>query len=305
MATQIINKATLEYKSGSNPKSAVSNTTTVSLQGPLEVVIHVLENVYQLNDELTYNYIITNTGTNPLTNVQLVDNLGTYEYKTGSAVTPFTYVGPAKHLKHDTTSTELDADTATAGKVVFTLAALPAKDTAIIQYKVRTNEYALGASGSKITTAAEVTADGINTPVKASKEVTVADYADLVIEKSMSPDPVVDGNPLTYTFKLQNYGNIDATSTIFKDTFVPAPKDISMTINGIQVDPAFYSIDADGKFEYPEASQTSADYTIKSAVYKQNPETGFFFTIAYITLLLQWNAILQMQVRIQLSMKYS
>lgn len=273
MASKIINKATLEYKSGDASKSAVSNTTSVDFHGPLEIVIHTLENHYQLNDELTYQIFVTNTGTKSVNNVKVYDNLSTYEFTTAYFVTPLTYVGPAKHFKSDTTATELTADTSSADKVIFTIATLAAGDTALIEYKVKTNEYAPTSTGSKLNTIAKVEATDISA-VTNTYELPIGSYADLLIEKSMSPDPVVDGNPLTYTFLLQNYGTLDATYTVLKDTFTPVPQNITVTIEGTQIEPDFYSIDADGKFLYPSALQTSANFIIPAATYVQDKETG-------------------------------
>ena len=55
-----------------------------------------------------------------------------------------------------------------------------------------------------------ISGTGISTPVMAYSTILVENYANLSILKEMSPNPIADGDTITYTFTIHNYGNTPA-----------------------------------------------------------------------------------------------
>lgn len=281
MATQITNQATLNYNSGTSALTTTSNIATVTLQGPATVSKASLQQAYQFGDTITYNVWVTNTGAIPLTNVSVVDNLGTNTSTTVPilTVTPLTYVGPAALFINNVFSTTLTGTVSGSGNsVTFTIPTLAVGSTALIQYNATVNQYAGATYGtSKIQNTVSVTSTQFTTPVTATTTVPVANYANVEIVKSMSPDPVIDGSTITYTFELSNYGNLAATNIILSDTFDPAIENtgITVTLNGTNINPANYTYSND-TFQYPSntAIAGGTNFTINPATFTTNPTTG-------------------------------
>lgn len=272
MAT-ITNQATLNYTSGTSTLTASSNTASITLQEPLELSKSPLESGYKIGDTVTYNIFIKNTSPNAINNIVVVDDLGTYAISATTNVTPLTFVDPAKlfinNIHSGTVSGVVSAD---LDSVTFTIPSLAAGGTALLQYKTLVNEYA-GAvvESSTIDNIVTATATGINTPVIATNILPVASYAQVTIEKQMSPDPVVDGSAITYTLTIRNYGNAAATNVIVQDQFDPVPTINTVTVDGtITTD---HSISAQGLFRYPSTTAT-VNYTIPAARFTQNTTTG-------------------------------
>jgi uncharacterized repeat protein (TIGR01451 family) len=280
MAT-INNQATLSYVSGGSTLEVSSNTASITLQGPLTIAKRSLESSYQLNNTVVYTVEFKNTSSAALNNVTVKDDLGTYEVTNQSTtikVTPLTYVGPAQRFENGTFVGNVTA-TVDASKqfVTFTIGTIAAGASEILQYKVETNDYAKGAVGSTIKNTASVTATGVNSPVTDDYILTVGNYADVTIEKSMSPDPIMDGSTISYTFVLKNYGNTEATDVTLKDTFAPAPtidptKDHTY-VDGVQKDEQDYN-PATGKYEFPGVASTY-QLTVPAATISQDLTTGF------------------------------
>lgn len=234
MATQITNRATLNYNSGANAFTTTSNTATITMQVPLEISKYSLENEYKINDNITYNVFITNTSINTLTNISVEDDLGTYAINPTMNVTPLTYIGPAKVFINDVYSSTITGVVSPTGdQVTFTIDALATGSSLLLEYKAQVNQYAGTIIGtSQISNIASVTATGVTIPIVATNTIPVASYADITIEKDMSPDLVIDGSTLTYTFNITNYGTIPATNVTVQDTFIPIPVINSVTVDG-------------------------------------------------------------------------
>ena len=199
MATQITNQATLSFNSGGTNREVASNTASVTLQGPLEITKRSLEPAYHIAEELTYVLTVRNTSPSTLTNIEIRDNLGTHEITKDLKVTPLTYVGPTDvYLNNAYSSTITPIIPTEADYLDYQIASLAGNSSLMLIHKVRTNNFA-GAivNTSSIENTASVSAYGVTTPVDASHTIPVAAYADVVITKTMEPNPVVDGSTLT------------------------------------------------------------------------------------------------------------
>lgn len=271
MATTILNQATVTFDYNGHSGEAASNVATATLLDVLTVDKKAIQTTYQRNQILTYSISIENTSTAAMTHVVAVDNLGTYTIPGPVSVTPLTYVGPAALYVNGVFSTYI---TATPGShnVTFTVGTIAVGDTVTIEYTVRVNEYARLAHASTITNAATVDADDLVAPITDSLTLPIADFAEIVITKDMSPDPVSDGEPLTYTFLIYNYGNMAATDLVLTDTFDPAPASpLVVRVDGVVVDAADYTYAA-GTLTLPTGGVYSI--TVPGASYAQNPVTG-------------------------------
>ena len=81
------NFATLSYNGGTTN----SNTVTGELLEVLTVTKTAVVKNYAANDKITYIISIVNSGAQPVTNLTVTDNLGAYEFNSGT-VYPLAYV---------------------------------------------------------------------------------------------------------------------------------------------------------------------------------------------------------------------
>lgn len=268
---EIINRASLRYTYGKCMVAQVlSNVASVMLNGALIGSKTSLGSTYRSGVDITYIITIQNISSVSKTAVQVSDNLGTYLVSGTTTATPLTYVGPTELFVNGTPSGELTPNV-TASNIVFTIPTIPAGGNVVLVYKVSVNEYAPLETGSTITnTASYIGDDGCN-DFSVDNTVTVDDYADVRIFKTMSPNPIVCGSPITYTFTLYNYGNIEATNVTLTDTFSPYPATITVKLNGATAGTDTYTY-IDGMFTFgtrttpltlpPATFETAADGSV-------------------------------------------
>lgn len=239
MAQIITNQASINYQYNGQTATAVSNVATATLTEALSAEKVSVEQVYRLGEELTFSASFANSSGAALTNVTVSDDLGSYQYGT-STLTPLTFVEPAILFVDGVFSGNI-AGTVSESSVTFIIPTLASGSRAQIIYKAAVNNYAQLVEGSQIINTVSITANGMANPVTASNTVTVDNYADVTITKSMTPSSVTDGEALTYTFVINNYGNAEATNIVLVDSFDPAPENIVVQVNGVTVPSTDYS----------------------------------------------------------------
>ena len=267
---QITNQANLTFRYGSAVGNAVSNIATATLLDPLSAEKTSVDKTYRADDRLTYVLSVQNNGNATVTGINLVDDLGTYTLANGTIVTPLTYgddaalyingayVGPITGME-------------TLNSITFTIPSLAPGANALIVYQAVINEYAPLSQGSSIVNTVTVMAPSVGTPITDSNTVTAEDYADIVIQKEMSPDPVSDGDVLTYNFTVTNTGNTPATGVVLTDAFNPAPSNITVTVDGVPVPATDYTYE-NGFLTLPTGS--AYEMTVPAATVTEDPETG-------------------------------
>ena len=268
MAT-IENFATVSYTSGGVAATKISNLAQIELDSSLSFSKTTLGSTYTAGTALTYILSVTNSSASAVTGITITDDLSTFTYGT-QELTPLTFTEPALLLINGQDQTaSLTVDSSAANAVVFTIASLAPGATANIVYNAQPNQFAPLDQGSSVTNTAELVSDSDCAGGTASATATVADAADIEVVKTMSPNPVICGETVTYTIRIYNYGNINAEDVVLADTFVPAPENITVTRNGVLLVATDYTY-VDGTLTVPAASGD----TVPAATFTRDPVTG-------------------------------
>ena len=262
------NQAQLRYGN----EVANSNITVGEIQEVLAVTKTAVKRTYRQGDTITYIISIVNSGTTEYTGLTLTDDLGRYAFGEGER-TPLDYVaGTIHYYRNGVIQT---APTVEAGPpLVITGISVPAGGNATIVYETRLNAYAPLRIESEITNVVTVSGTCI-TGITATETISAVAEPILSITKSV---PVTECGRLTYTFVIQNTGNVPAdptTEVIVTDTFDPILRDLTVTFNGTAwTDPTNYTYDeTTGAF-----ATVLGEVTVPAATYTQDPETGEWTT---------------------------
>lgn len=278
MAT-FTNQATLTYAGNVTN----SNVVTGEFQQTVDVTKTSLDDTYSATDTLTYIVNISNTGTTPLTALSLSDNLGAYTFGAANPV-PLDYVdGSVAYYVNGIR--QADPTVANTAPLTVTGISVPAGANAQIIYQATTNDFASPVAGGSITNTATLTGAGLGGPVTADLTIPAAAEAFLTVEKALSPAVVADGDRLTYTFTIRNFGNTAVTvdgDAVITDTFDPILSDLAVTFNGA-------TWDAGTDYTYAEGTGTFATLpnrlTVPAATYTQNPATGAWTVVPGVSTL--------------------
>ncbi len=268
------NQATLTY----NGTTTNSNIAFGEILETLTVEKTAVEGTYTPGQLLTYAVTLRNTGTAPLTNLTLTDDLGGYTLD-GTTVYPLAYEAGTVRLF---VNGLLQADPAiTAGPpLVITGINIPAGGNGVLLYQARVNEFANPAVGGTIVNTVTATGAGLTAPVTATKTVGAVTGAVLTIAKTISPNQVVDNDRVTYTFVIQNTGNEPVAATdnaTITDTFDPILTGLTVTLNGAPFTQYTYN-EATGLF-----ATTPGAITVPAATATQDPVTGAFTVAPGVT----------------------
>ena len=265
------NQAQLRYGN----EVANSNITVGEIQEVLAVTKTAVKRTYRQDDTVTYIISIVNSGTTEYTGLTLTDDLGRYAFGEEER-TPLDYIaGTIHYYRNGVIQT---APTVEAGPpLVITGISVPASGNATIVYETRLNAYAPLRIESEITNVVTVSGTCI-TGITATETISAVAEPILSITKSVSPVPVTECGRLTYTFVIQNTGNVPAdpaTEVIVTDTFDPILRDLTVTFNGTAwTHPTNYTYDeTTGVF-----TTVLGEVTVPTATYTQDPETGEWTT---------------------------
>ena len=273
------NQATLTY--GDNVTT--SNVVTGELLQSISVTKYSLTETYTAGEVLTYVISLVNTSSAPITDLTVTDDLGAYTQGTETRV-PLDYVEGSLtyYLGGTRQATPVVAD---ENPLTVTGISIPANSNAFLVYQARVNDFASPATGATLTNTVTVTGAGLPAPIVAQETVTAASEAFLTIGKSLSPTTVSEGDRLTYTFVIQNFGNTPVVATddaVVTDTFDPILSDLTVTFNGA-------TWTEGGQYTYDEATGAfatiPASITVPAATYSQNPTTGAWTVVPGVSTL--------------------
>ncbi len=272
MAT-FTNQATLSYNGG----VTTSNIVTGELQQVLALAKSTLDDSYRPGDILTYVISIVNSGTAPLTDLTVTDDLGAYTVG-GNTVRPLTYVPNSLNYY---VGGARQADPVVTGDAPLTVTGInvPAGGNTFLVYQATANDFASPAIGGNVTNTATVTGDGLASPVAGSITLPVQNESFLTVGKTLSPTTVSEGDRLTYTFIIQNFGNTAVTvadNASITDTFDPILSDLVVNLGG---QPLAETTDYTYNEATGEFATVAGRITVPAATYTQNPATGAFTTI--------------------------
>ncbi|MBE6540127.1 MAG: DUF11 domain-containing protein [Ruminococcaceae bacterium] len=266
------NTATLSYNGG----TVNSNTVSGTIQEVLSITKTAVNNNYSVGDNVTYVVSLLNTGTAPFTNVTLTDDMGGFLCNT-STVYPLEYNDGTVRYYVNGILQEPPAVTEN-GSVVFSGLTVPAEGNAMLVYEATVTPSAPPQSGGLINNV--VTANGTGIPASLTDTATISalDEPQLTISKAVCPSVVSANGTLTYTFTIQNTGNVDAVATdniVVTDTFDPAINITSVTYNGTPwTSPANYTYsNITGQF-----ATVLGQITVPAATYEQDAACGWTVT---------------------------
>lgn len=267
MAT-FYNQATLSY----NGNTTTSNITTGELVEVLSATKTAVQTEYQQDDTLTYVVNILNSGTTTMTGVTISDNLGAYTMNTQTLV-PLNYVPGTVRYYSDGVLQPTPTITAGPPLTISGLSVPPNGNISVI-YQARTNAFAPLALESSITNTATINANNVAAPITAASTVNAYSQPVLRISKSLAPTTVSENGQLTYTFIIQNYGNVPATATdalVVTDRFDPVLDPIAVSFDGTAwASGTEYTYNnTTGQF-----TSTTGAITVPAATYTQDATTG-------------------------------
>lgn len=273
------NQATLSY--GGNVTT--SNVVTGELQQAVSVTKYAVRDTYTQDEVLTYVISLVNTGTTPLTDLTVIDDLGAYTAG-GTTLVPLDYVAGSVNYYVDGVI-QAPPTVISTNPLTFEGINVPAGGNTFLVYEARVNEFAPPVQGGTVTNTVVVTGTGLPASIQASETVTAASEAFLTIGKSLSPTTVSDGDRLTYTFVIQNFGNTPVVATdnaTVTDTFDPILSALTVTYNGaLWTEGVEYTYDeATGVF-----STVPSAILVPAATYTQDPVTGAWSVIPGVSTL--------------------
>ena len=274
---QFFNQAQLSY-SGSVINS---NIAVGEINETLRVTKTAVGDRYSPTDDVTYVVSIVNSGSAPINDLTVTDDLGGYTIG-GETVYPLNYTdGSASVYVNGILSA---APAVTAGPpLVFTGINVPAAGNVIIVYEAAVTGFASPEAGGEIVNT--VTVDNGCAIGTASETVFAQEDPELTVTKTVEPTTVSECGNITYSFLIQNIGNTatgEADNVTLRDTFDPILRNIVVTYDGELLSEG---VDYTYNELTGEFSTIPGRIVIPAATFVRDPETGLWVTTPGVGLL--------------------
>ena len=260
MATILNNAATLTYNSGASTSSAASNVVATSLLDSYSITSakYSANDSFRPGENITYLVTVTNTGTEPVFAVQITDDLGS------GTPAPLSYVADSALVIDGGAVTQV-VPTSVSPLVIVLPDALASGESVNVLYVAQVSSVIADSvqaiTNTVQTSARQGSAAGeVIDAEPASVTINREDYAQINITKSVDKAVVASGDTLTYTFTIENSGNIEATNVVITDT-LPAEftiTAISSETNGVVTvyGATDYTVSADNTLVLPVGTAT-------------------------------------------------
>ena len=280
MAT-FFNQAT--FKLGSTVTN--SNITEGEILSGVEITKTALSRSYSQGGSIFYAIAVSNLTAGALENVSLSDDLGAYiPVGATEAVVPLDYVSGS--LLYYQNGVLQPTPTVSAGPpLTVSGLTIPQGSYSLFIYEASVNGTAPLEAGSCITNTVTATECGLEANEGSSARVCIEESTNLSIAKSICPPLVGACGTVSYTFIIQNTGNVAVAATdnaILADSFSPPLSGISVTLDGAPLTEGV-------GYEYDEASGAfttlNGAISVPAATYVRDPVSGVITVTPGVTVL--------------------
>ena len=266
---QFTNQAQLSYNNTVVNSNVVVGEILEVVSGNKTAIV----DTYTADGIVTYAISLVNAGSTAITGLTLTDNLGAYQQGTLTLV-PLTYVDGSVQLFINGVLQPAPTVSATAPALTVSGITLPANSDLVLIYTTQINDYAPLDTTASIVNTAQITGNGIPTPISVTETVTPVQAAQLRITKSIEPVPVAENGTLTYRFVIENFGNVASTAAdnvALSDLFDPILSGITVNLDGTAwtVGTQYTYDEATGQF-----NTVPGQITVPAATYTQDITTG-------------------------------
>ena len=239
---------------------------------------------YGVGDNIVYAINLINADDTDKVGITLIDNLGAFNPTGNLEVIPLDYVNDSilyyqNGVLQPTPTVEANPSLVISGITI------PAGGNVTILYEAKANEYAPRGINASIINAVNAEGEGLCDELADSAEVPTRNEALLTIAKAVSPDTLTCGGEVTYTFIIQNHGNLPVVATddaIITDVFNHILNNITVRVNDEVIEEGVgYTYNE----ETGEFATIGGALPVPEATFIRDPETGIITTTPGVTIL--------------------
>lgn len=239
---------------------------------------------YGVGDNIVYAINLINADDIDKVGITLIDNLGAFNPTGNLEVIPLDYVNDS--ILYYQNGVLQPAPTVEANpSLVISGITIPAGGNVTVLYEARANEYAPRGINASIINVVNAEGEGLCDVLNDSAEVPTRNEALLTIAKAVSPETLTCGGEVTYTFIIQNHGNLPVVATddaIITDVFNPILNNITVRVNDEVIEEGVgYSYNE----ETGEFATIGGALPVPEATFIRDPETGIITTTPGVTIL--------------------
>ena len=239
---------------------------------------------YGVGDSIVYAINLVNADDTAKNGIILTDNLGAFNPTGNLEVIPLDYVD-GSILYYQNGVIQPAPNVEAGSPLVISGITIPASGNVTILYEARANEFAPRGVNASIINAVTAEGAGLCDELSDTAEVPTRNEPMLTIAKAVSPDTLTCGDEVTYTFIIQNQGNVAVVATddaIITDVFNPVLTNITVRVNGdvIEEGTGYTYNEVTGEFV-----TIGGALPVPAATFVRDPDTGIITTTPGVTIL--------------------